>query len=260
MNKWGWTCCLLFLGACGDEEEFEVDVSVQMIGFDGVILDSPWVIEYTTWISTVGQIELSNEDDQVVADDNGAAVIEFQEANDPEVALNFDSPAGSWAFNFGNSVPTRTNDRINTVSDTNLTRMIDNGWTHLIAGTAIGPAPVGQTPPEWTFEWGFDAPARHLDCGDGIEVMEVEGGEATIVLLGWIPYGSALGAPDSPTDFAPFAAADVNEDQIITMQELRDTRPSDVGLQGASSLYDYLKFQVALAMRLGEDGTCDTRT
>ena len=246
--------------ACGGGEA-DVTVTAVMEGADGVNLDEPWVVTFDQWLSTIDEIQLSDDRGRVVAGNGDTNIaLDYVQADDPVEVVSFVSPTGTYDFNFGVEVPDRNSARITQrVEDTTLVLMERNTWTHIISGTAVGPAPAGQKLPVKFFEWTFDALSRNLACGDGVDVRG-SGGEAEITMLAESLFWLSLAEADPATGFEHLALADQDEDGEITEEELRAAGVGAVDPDGeANNLYGYLRAALGRSVRLGPDGACDVR-
>ena len=242
-------------------------------GFAGSDLVDGWAITFSRFLVNVGGVAIGEEAASVITLGDGAfALVDQVHSGQKIVAVANDVAARAWpAFSFSVR-PARASSLVGDGALTaDLARMRALGASLLVQGSA---SKDGVTK---SFEWPFTQTVVYENCqvtagGRTVRGLTIGEGAATDVELTIRAqpfFEDNLGTLRPNLRFEPFAAADRDNDGIVTLTELaavnlRDvrTRFGNYATGGASeivTLADYLRAQAVRVGAFRGVGTCQAR-
>jgi hypothetical protein len=248
------------------EEYIEEEIPA---GDHGGFVDG-WSLVYSRFMVVLGNITLAGAPGEGARTFERSVVFDHTGAGVKRVAA-FDSlPAKHWEkVSYEIAPASASTERDDGVSDEDLAYMVDNGYSlHLVADATKGGASKH-------IDWSFALATRYVECKSdqdgktesGVVVTNNGRADVQLTIHGDHPFYDRLQASSTPgvetsLRFDAIAAADKNDDDEVTLEELDDARfdvllydPS--GIPGVTTLGSFVR---ALARTVGHyrgEGECE---
>lgn len=255
---------LIVLGGCGPGEgQIELvawgeEAAVQ--GYSDSRTDG-WNITLDSFVSALDRFALSDRDQErevVVLD--GPWVIDWTTWPEPAPLDQTPAPAERLRVGFDLVVPSSSDAVIGQVDPDIVARMAERGWAHHVVGSAT------RDDRTVTFAWGFDNPTRHTECvngddrTDGLAVDPSAPRRAQITLHAEHLFWNTLRTEESPIAFSALADADADSDGFISTDELRARSVVEAGFEtggvNLDSVYEFIRYSLARAAHFNGGGLC----
>jgi hypothetical protein len=232
---------------------------------EGMTTDDGWDVQFESWVTTFGAVNLSNpDDDQVLVTETGPWIADWAASSTLIPMIAIETNAGErQRFGF-TIVPMDAEPTAIVPVDAEIqSAMMEAGWSHHIVGTASNGTE------ELSFAWGFPLSVDYSACingedgTDGVTVDKEGSTAAQIWLHADHLLWSRLGTEEAELAFAALAAADADVDGEITTEELAAVDVVDAGYEtggvDVTNLYDFIAFSIAQMAHLNGGGTCTAR-
>lgn len=259
------------LGACGGEEgrltlttygeEFIEQGIPAQAGADDEGLVDGYTVTFERFLVVFAEVRIADRDGRVAADSPEARVFDLAVPG-PHPVHELDLPAGRWA-DVGVTVAPSATLAAGNASTEDVERMRSGGYSVFVEGRASGP---GGT---YRFAWPFSTRTRFEGCVDAEEspgVVVPTGGRvsAEITVHGDHFFYDQLQSEEPSLRFEAFAAADTDQDNEVTLEELAavslDTLPLDRygtgGAPGVDDLRDYVTALTGSLVHFQGEGHC----
>ena len=257
--------------ACGDSdgnltvttygEDFIELMIPSASGPDGEGFVDDTEVTYSTFLVSFADLRIANRGGDVGASFGPVGVWDLQKSG-PHVITDLTLNAETWD-DVGITIQPNANAVAGNVSDAEVADLVSRGASVRAVGTAVH---EGTT---YSFDWSFTTSTQYRNCVDGNGVAGVvvpDGGQVSmeITVHGDHLFFDDLQAEDSNLRFAAFASADVNEDRVITLEELAGVDLTDLptdqyGTGGDSSLTnlrEYVEAQTNSLIHFNGEGDC----
>lgn len=256
---------LLLVGCAGPEGEVDIlawGEEAAVVGYPAHRTDG-WAITLDSFVSAVARVELADTDrEQAVAVADGPWVIDWTRWPDPAPLQVLAAPVDRFRVGFDAVIPQPDLEMVGEVDAAVVATMAERRWAHHIVGSATDGEQV------IAFAWGFDNPARYTECEngadrtDGVAVLPMGEGRARLQLTMHADhvFWNTLRTEESPLAFAGIAAADLDGDGTVTVEELRATSVVEIGYETAGvnldDLYSFIRYSLARSLHLNGGGLC----
>jgi len=228
-----------------------------------------WTVTYDQFLVVIDDVTLVHDDGDTAALDGGPRVYDLVVPGPHEMGFVSEVAAGSWtAVGYATPVATVAATSHASVNDADLQMMRDEGYSVFASGSATD----GHTTK--TFAWGFTEPtvyARCVDVSGGQEIDGIvvpDGGVAPVQLTihGDHLFYDDLQSSEAGLRFAHMAAADADDDGVVTLAELDAVDLSSiptsegtygVGAANVNTLGDFARASTRTLGHFNGEGHCD---
>jgi hypothetical protein len=229
-----------------------------------------WSLAYSKFLVVIGNITLAGAPGESARTFARSVVFNHTGAGVKRVAA-FDSlPAKHWeqaSYEIGPAEASTEKD--DSVNDDDLTYMVDNGYSlHLVADATKDGATKH-------IDWSFDLATRYVECNSdqngkpesGVVVTNNGRADVQLTIHGDHPFYDRLQASSTPgvetsLRFDAVAAADKNDDDEVTLEELDNARfdvllydPS--GIPGVTTLGSFVRALIRTVGHYRGEGECE---
>ncbi len=230
-------------------------------------VEDGWTIKFDTFLIVIGRVQVATAGGEIGAQMGGSTLFNMKQPGDKPVA-EFEIPARNWeavSFQVGPLEPTTQLGPGVTEADRAL--LSGPNASVYVKGSATK---AGATK---TFSWLFAKPTRLANCEGEKDAREVLGAAVTsgnvdsiqLTIHGDHFFYDDLQSPDAVVRFDAIAAADKNNDNDVTLDELRAVKLTDLTAgtygTGSADINDLGAFVEALSQTLGHfrgEGECNS--
>lgn len=109
-----------------------------------------------------------------------------------------------------------------------------------------------------TFDWAFTDKVKYSDCDATVNVKADDSASLQLTIHADHLFGDSLVSNDPELLFGPLAAADADDDGVITSAELKDAGIGayDTGNKDIDNLWDFLRAQAEQVGHVNGEGHC----
>lgn len=224
-----------------------------------------WAIQFDSWHSVIADVSLQDpQSGDVTGELPGPFVVDWTRHGQPVAVGQLMAPVGRNDVGFALDRATGTMEAVGDVDEDVLARMEAEGLAHWIVGEASdGERTV-------RFEWGLDQAVGYEQCRNGADdtpgLAVAEGDPATLQITLHVDHllWDEVGTEEARLSFGPIADADLNDDGLVTTEELAQVSTLEAGREtGGFTLEDmatYLAFATAQGGHLNGGGLCQARS
>ena len=112
-----------------------------------------------------------------------------------------------------------------------------------------------------TFDWVFTDKVKYSDCDAKVDVKADDSASLQLTIHSDHLFGDSLVAENPKLLFGPLAAADADDDGVITINELKDAGIGayDPGNQDIKNLWDFMRAQAENIGHVNGEGHCKSK-
>ncbi len=109
-----------------------------------------------------------------------------------------------------------------------------------------------------TFDWAFTDKVKYSECDAKVDVKDDDSASLQLTIHADHLFGDSLVSEDPKLLFGPLAAADADEDGVITITELKDAGIGayDPGNKDIKNLWDFVRAQAENIGHVNGEGHC----
>jgi hypothetical protein len=250
------------------EEYIEQEIPPAADG-ETIVVDG-WTIKYSKFLVVLGNIKVQDASNGVAAEQKGTKLVDHTKAGKKPLVTFTNLEAKAWTHVSYEMVPATAATELAGATEADRALMVQGGYSMYVEAMATKGA-VGKS-----YKWGFKTAtlfdrcrAGSVDGKDGVDGVVVKNGITDTVELtihGDHLYYDDLQSVDAKVRFDNIAAADADNDGVITMEELSKVKlaaiPTDKGKYGtgsAAGISDLGAFVTALSRTVGHyrgEGEC----
>lgn len=250
------------------EEYIEQEIPPVVDG-ETIIVDG-WTIKYSKFLVVLGNIKVQDAAGAVAAEQKGSKLVDHTKVGRKPLVTFSNIEAKAWTHVSYEILPATAATELAGASDADKALMIQGGYSLYVEATATKGA-VSKS-----YKWGFQTAtlfdrckAANVDGKDGVDGVVVKNGITDTVELtihGDHLYYDDLQSIDAKVRFDNIAAADADNDGVVTLDELAKVKlaaiPATQGKYGtgsASGISDLRAFVTALSRTVGHyrgEGEC----
>jgi hypothetical protein len=263
-------------GEDGAKTGFPVDDAGEIIEFaDG------WTLEFSKYLVSIGDFTVFGADNSSGYSSNQTYIVDLHQG-DPSLFSTPKLGARRWEkISWKMIPPTSSSINISNINNTDIQRMIDNGFNYWIEGSAK------KADKSYTFQLGFSNPTNNQNCTNGIDnsqgivVRPNSNVEAEVTIHVEHMFWDTLGSEQVRLRFDAIAASST-DDTLVTNDDLKTQKLSDLrGLDGkqlvdsdgktivynpasiplkGQTLYDFMSASLSTGAHLNGSGLCTIST
>jgi hypothetical protein len=250
------------------EEYIEQEIPFTQEG--ETIIEDGYTIKYTKFLVAVGNIKVADVDGQVASELKGLKIVDHTKPGRKNLASFASIPAKGWTRVSYEIAPVEASSELAGASDADKALMLKGGFSIYVEGSLRKGAEAK------TFSWGFTTATIFDRCKslnqdgktetDGVIVKNGVKEDVELTIHGDHFFYDDLQSSDAKVRGGNVVAADVNNDGIVTLEELSQkklaTIPAESGKYGTGStsgINDMGAFVAALSRTVGHfrgEGEC----
>jgi hypothetical protein len=237
------------------------------------VVEDGWTIAYDRFLIVLSDVSVAEDGAAPVARMTTPKIVDLRAPGEKLVVAFDDVPGKSYTHvSYAISPATAAAELAGGATDADRQLMVTNGYSVFVSGTARKGTLVKK------YDWGFGTSTVYDRCKGEVSGKETDGVVVTnggndvvqLTIHGDHLYYDDLQSPAAKIRFDNLAAADANDDGIITLEELAAVKLADrtkvkegpYGTGSASGIHDLRAFVEALSRTLGHfrgEGECLAR-